>query len=327
MAFDLATALQGFGAGVGGRGQQFLRKLEDDRKLSLLEDAFTAREHLLNGNPQGAMGLLDNRLQTMPQIDPNADMSDTVGMRDMIASGDIQGAINELSIPLNFAASQGLITLPGQQSSQVKASDVTGQGQTFTRDAQGNVVAQDVAGFRGKPDEAAADNQQKQINTLRKDITTAGKSFEKIEAARNRITKTGRKATPASDISLIFNFMKMNDPGSTVREGEFATAQNAGGVDTTIVNMYNKLREGTRLTADQREDFITQSEGLFDAQRDAFDSSIERTLQQADQDEIDRVKILGKSRLNDFNERSRLRGLSPIETKRIKFDSQGNLIQ
>jgi hypothetical protein len=144
---------------------------------------------------------------------------------------------------------------------------------------------------------------QKQVNVLRKDIATAGKSFELVRAANNRIKRTGNKGTPASDISLVFNFMKMNDPGSTVREGEFATAQNAEGVPGRIVNMYNQLLEGTRLNPDQRLDFMSQSEGLFTAQRDAFDTQIDNTLQQADQDQIPRVRVLGKSRLKEFMNR------------------------
>ncbi len=57
----------------------------------------------------------------------------------------------------------------------------------------------------------------------------------------------------------------MLDPGSTVREGEFATAQNSGGIDTAIVNIYNKAREGTRLTPQQRKMFSNRANKLFSA--------------------------------------------------------------
>jgi len=39
----------------------------------------------------------------------------------------------------------------------------------------------------------------------------------------------------------------MLDPGSVVRESEFATAQNAAGVPDQVRNMYNKVLSGTRL--------------------------------------------------------------------------------
>lgn len=164
---------------------------------------------------------------------------------------------------------------------------------------------------------------QKQINTLRKDITAASKDFAQVEAARNRIVKSGEKATAASDISLIFNFMKMNDPGSTVREGEFATAQNAAGVSGRILSTYNNLLEGTRLNSAQRADFIDQSESLFDAQRESFDSSISRTLDFADQDQIPRGRVLGRKRLEAFNARASEREAA---SKVFNFDAQGNPI-
>lgn len=71
-------------------------------------------------------------------------------------------------------------------------------------------------------------------------------AFDRIQAAED---------TAAGDISLIFAFMKMNDPGSTVREGEFATAQNATGVPGRVVAAYNRALQGTRLTPTLRADF------------------------------------------------------------------------
>jgi len=61
---------------------------------------------------------------------------------------------------------------------------------------------------------------------------------------------------PSDDIALVFSFMKTLDPSSTVREGEYATAKNAGGIPETIINTYNKARSGKFLTEEQRRDFI-----------------------------------------------------------------------
>lgn len=62
---------------------------------------------------------------------------------------------------------------------------------------------------------------------------------------------------PSDDIALIFSFMKTLDPGSTVREGEFATAANAGGIPDKIVATYNKALKGEFLSDDkQRQAFI-----------------------------------------------------------------------
>lgn len=68
----------------------------------------------------------------------------------------------------------------------------------------------------------------------------------------------GAAASPdaASDLSLIFGYMKILDPNSVVRETEFANAENARGVEDSIRNLYNKVRQGTRLTPKQREQFV-----------------------------------------------------------------------
>jgi hypothetical protein len=68
-----------------------------------------------------------------------------------------------------------------------------------------------------------------------------------------------------SDISLIYQYMKMNDPGSTVREGEFATAQNAASVPDRIRNMYNKIAKGERLNSDQRLEIVNNSKRFYDS--------------------------------------------------------------
>ncbi len=63
--------------------------------------------------------------------------------------------------------------------------------------------------------------------------------------------------TGASDIGLIFSYMKVLDPTSVVREGEYATAQNSGSLPQNIINQYNKLLEGTKLTPEQRTNFVS----------------------------------------------------------------------
>jgi hypothetical protein len=69
--------------------------------------------------------------------------------------------------------------------------------------------------------------------------------------------------TPAGDVSIVFAYMKMIDPGSVVREGEFATAENTAGIPAKVVNSYNKALKGKRLGDKQREDFINAAESVY----------------------------------------------------------------
>lgn len=98
---------------------------------------------------------------------------------------------------------------------------------------------------------------------LRREYSTQTRGFSEVQEAYRRIGAS--EETAAGDLSLIFSYMKMLDPGSVVREGEFANAQNAAGVPDRILNIYNNLIDGQRLNPDQRKMFKSQAKGLFDA--------------------------------------------------------------
>ena len=66
----------------------------------------------------------------------------------------------------------------------------------------------------------------------------------------------GEEPSGASDIALLIGYMKTLDPGSVVRETEYATAKNAGGVSERVRNIFNNVRDGVILTPKLREDFI-----------------------------------------------------------------------
>lgn len=108
----------------------------------------------------------------------------------------------------------------------------------------------------------------KDTQAARKEFTTQSKPFQTARDAFNRIDAVGTVENPtgADDMALIFNFMKVLDPGSTVREGEFATAENTGGVDDRVRNIYNKVLSGERLSPQQRSNFVSSASRLFERQ-------------------------------------------------------------
>jgi hypothetical protein len=102
-----------------------------------------------------------------------------------------------------------------------------------------------------------------QEKALRGEIGDKTKSFTQIQESFGRIAATAQDPSPAGDMALIFNFMKMLDPGSTVREGEYANAQNAAGIPERIRGMFNRARDGESLTPAQRADFLRQSSNIY----------------------------------------------------------------
>lgn len=96
-----------------------------------------------------------------------------------------------------------------------------------------------------------------------------------IAATKQRQENPG-SVSPASDISLIFGYMKMLDPGSVVREGEYATAKNAAGIPERVTNAYNKALNGEFLTDSQRRDFLHQASELYGTARKTAEGVAER---------------------------------------------------
>jgi hypothetical protein len=98
---------------------------------------------------------------------------------------------------------------------------------------------------------------------LRKEFSDQSKDYIKQNASFGRVQASANNPSAAGDLALIFNYMKLLDPGSTVREGEFATAQNSAGVPERIRAKLNEVIRGERLAPEQRSDFYSRAIDLF----------------------------------------------------------------
>lgn len=128
------------------------------------------------------------------------------------------------------------------------------------------------------------------ISNMRQDPDI--KNFIEIRDAYERVKTGVNQNSAAGDIALIFNYMKMLDPGSTVREGEFATAQNAGSIPTQILNLYNKAMTGERLSSGQRQDFFNTAQNLYNSKKTYYDRATNFWGSQADAAGIPRDMVL-----------------------------------
>ena len=102
----------------------------------------------------------------------------------------------------------------------------------------------------------------------------ARQNFDQIKTLVNRAFSENRELGGATDIAVIFSFMKALDPQSVVREGEFATAQNAGGVIEPIRELNNKIRGGALLSKELRDSFIDAAQDAVDGKKDQAVSTI-----------------------------------------------------
>jgi hypothetical protein len=102
---------------------------------------------------------------------------------------------------------------------------------------------------------------------LRKEFTQNMDPFVKLAQAFEKVQVAALNPSGAGDISLIYGYMKILDPNSTVMQGEQATAQNAGSVPESIRAKYNSIIGGEKLDLNVRADFLNQARLIVESQR------------------------------------------------------------
>ena len=129
------------------------------------------------------------------------------------------------------------------------------------------------------PQQGGGGQDFKQGVTLRKEFDQLPdvKAFHDVANSYDIIADIARKPpTAQNDLSLIFSYMKMLDPGSVVREGEFANAQNTAGIPDQVRNAYNKAISGQRLNPQQRQEFTNTARGVYDSRKRRYSQLVDQ---------------------------------------------------
>jgi len=101
---------------------------------------------------------------------------------------------------------------------------------------------------------------------LRGEYRNLSKTFIDVRDSYGRILESSNEPSAAGDLSLIFNYMKMLDPKSVVRESEFATAAASGSYGARIQGLVQQALTGKRLEDSVRADFVKRAEALYKRQ-------------------------------------------------------------
>ena len=127
-------------------------------------------------------------------------------------------------------------------------------------DGAGNVIAQGPE--QGVDPKTAFANES---DLYRQYVgTDPVKSYQGVRNAYEHVQSAATQNTGAGDVALVYGFMKMLDPTSVVREGEYATAEQTAGLPQQVVGLYNKLLSGQRLTPQQKEQFVQAAQGVYE---------------------------------------------------------------
>lgn len=123
--------------------------------------------------------------------------------------------------------------------------------------------------------------QQQAARNLTARYAAASKDFATRSSAYDTVRSAAKNETPQSQIALVFAFMKLLDPGSVVREREYATAANAAGVPERVRNTWNKIVDGRFLTRQQILGMVREAQGIYAVSRKGHQKMADLFAQQA----------------------------------------------
>lgn len=177
---------------------------------------------------------------------------------------------NKITEQWNGAAYETLGTSPEHREAKILTADKVEGGQPgyiYKQTPSGDIEVlhkPPSADVLSKRDSAQIASQ------LRGEYTRQTNDFAERQGAYGRVLEAHKRASDptnaapgVADIGLIFGLMKMEDPESTVREGEAATVQNSGGVPAWLRNQYNALLQGSKLDQTVRDEILGRSKDVF----------------------------------------------------------------
>ena len=266
--------------------EQLLRRYEPPKQASLEDLGSGFERGIIPGIAEGA-GQIGNYLINNPQ------------------GKQISAALLSGTAP---AIAQGLYQsgLADQKAynQQVQQADLMNQrqaqlGQQYLQNLENTERGNLAAGLKQQEAQKKADREtQNQIlgqeNVLRKEYDRYRRDYEKVKTARGKVESSINRKTAAGDVSAVFAYMKILDPGSVVREGEQATAKNAAGVPDRIKNAYNKARTGETLTDKQRQDFLESANQVFNSEVRGFNDIRNQYRDQSKRQSLNDLNVIGK---------------------------------
>ena len=103
-----------------------------------------------------------------------------------------------------------------------------------------------------------------EVSSLRKEFNTESRPYKTINDALKNIEALGTKPNPTpQDLqALVYQFVKVQDPTSVVRESEYANAANAAALTDKMSNYANRVLNGQTLSPKQRADMVQTARAL-----------------------------------------------------------------
>ncbi len=237
--------------------------LSDDEVISKIEDINRRAEGMI----QSPMKMMRDFSKLTGQQMPELDISSSFATPDVLAS-TVLSPEQATQRAQESAAAQASGQRIGSRKEQ-EDIDIAAQlefEKTFARK-----IAELRAAEQAPPEPIDTQKTFENATKVRKEFTALSDDFLTIRDSFRRIGASFEQNDGPGDLALIFNYMKMLDPQSVVRESEFATAESSGpllekGVPKFIIRWRDKIINGNRLTPLQRREFFDNAKALFQSQ-------------------------------------------------------------
>jgi hypothetical protein len=275
---------------------QFINKMNADRNYDLQVDQFNQAEYLRNLQGEQILQNIE-RQKTADELKEEVRAAEKTKAQNL---NRFIGTREMVDMPIGVQDQNPLMRGVEQPTAQVPQGDY--KGNRFMQTEQGRNMLTDMVDSGIDPSDALATagkfeaqllaNQpkapdpfearkyfDKSINDMRKEYNSLDevKAFKPVRAAFLKVKQSAEKPSAAGDLALVFNYMKILDPGSVVRESEFRTAADASAwlqkseandvaIPAPIAKAIRKLKDGTILTDSQRKDFVNIARKAASAQ-------------------------------------------------------------
>jgi len=248
---DIATLHQNQQSSGGGMFDAYSESNQGNLKMAMLVDIIGK----LGGRDVGAM-------KTMMPLAENARKLRVLNEQRTAAQNMLGGA--------SGAGAGGLSWMTPQQKAYLTTTAISNPQKAIEM----------MATWKTQYDSARValnKNLFSQESGLRGEFQKLTKDFRDVQESFGRVVQSAEPGPnghhAAGDLALVFNYMKMLDPGSVVREGEFATAAKAAGLGETMIAAMKKVDNGDILTSSMRQDFVDRSWKLYSEAARGFDTT------------------------------------------------------
>ena len=118
----------------------------------------------------------------------------------------------------------------------------------------------------------------KLVRSINADISGFQKNYSAMKSASDNLQSLGKRNTPASQLGMIFNYMKSLDPQSVVREGEQMQVRRTDGIYGTLGNYVSQLQSGKMLNDSQVKDLIDTSKVMANTEGTRYNQQMDEYL-------------------------------------------------